>query len=112
MNLPMECSKCRVSATCPRNGSSPALTRAGKKVLCNIIGGYGRTPVDVEILSAESLGRSRRDGPCMTIAEVPVLEDDSIVMTVTTIFSPPVLHERESTNDMQNRIVPRAFKQE
>lgn len=112
MNLPMECGKCRVANTCPRNGSSPTLTRGGKKVLCHIVGGYGRTPVDPEILSVESLERSRRDGPCMTIAEVPVIEDDSIVMTITTIFSHPVLHERETTDDMQNRIVPRAFKQE
>lgn len=112
MNLTVECSKCLVAPTCPRKGSSPAYTKAGKKVLCVLVGGYGRKPVDAEILSADSLERSLRDGPCMTIAEVPTFEDEMFEMRITTIFAPAVLHPRETTTDIQNRLVPRSHNQE
>jgi hypothetical protein len=107
----MECTKCRVAKTCPRFGSSPLLTKGKKKVFCRIVGGYGRIPVDKEILSIESAARSEKDGPCLTIAEIPTLEDDLIIMEITKIFSHPILHERETVPDIINRIVPSSTKQ-
>lgn len=68
--------------------------------------------MDAEILSADSLERVQRDGPCMTIAEVPTFEDDMFEMRTTIIFAPAVLHPRETVSDIQNRLVPRSHNQE
>jgi hypothetical protein len=63
---------------------------------CKIIGGYGRKPVDPAILSPESLSIST-PGSCLTIAYIPVVDKETgqIIMKLTKIFAPPVLHERE-----------------
>lgn len=105
----MECSRCRVATTCPRKGSSPLTMSGGTKMFCNVIGGYSKTPVDKSILSAESLVRYEKDGPCITIAEVPIRNTDGNINTeVVIIFSKPVLHERETTNMNQNMIYPKS----
>lgn len=53
-------------------------------------------PADKSILSIESLARVEKDGPCLTIAEVPTVDDQQIVsFDVTKIFSPPCLSDRE-----------------
>jgi hypothetical protein len=64
-------------------------------MLCQIIGGYSKTPVRPGILTDESLARSQKDGPCLSIAELPVLKGDLIEIEVLKIFHHPVLHERE-----------------
>ncbi len=110
--LTMECSKCKVANYCPRKGSSPSFTRAKKKVLCVIVGGYGRKPLDEAALSEESKKLVEKNGPCLTIAEVPTFEDDLLVMELTKIFSPPILHEREKVDDVMSRIYPKAYKPE
>lgn len=109
-SLQMECNKCRVASTCPRKGSSPLSLNSGKKVFCQIINGYGRIPVDVEILSTESLKRSKVDGPCLTIAEVPTIDEHSgnLIMEITKIFSRPILHEREILSFNQEMIYPKS----
>ena len=97
-SLQMQCSKCRVADTCPRKGSSPLkVPNSRLPVFCQLVGGYGRTPVDRTLLSKESLEIAEKNGPCVTIAEVPRYDEDSghVVHDVVTIFSPPVLHPRE-----------------
>ncbi|OPZ34895.1 MAG: hypothetical protein BWY99_02399 [Synergistetes bacterium ADurb.BinA166] len=96
--------------TCPRKGSSPLSLPGNKRALCSILGGYGRTPVDRSVLSEESAARSDADGPCLTIAVVPRLDGPSgaLVHDTVKIFSPPVLHERETIPDNINRIVPKS----
>jgi hypothetical protein len=108
--LQAECAKCKVADTCPRKGSSPLIMSGGtKKLFCNIIGGYSKTPVDKSILSPESLERYEKDGPCLTIAEVPTRNNDGNIITeVVKIFSNPILHEREKTNMNQNMIYPKS----
>jgi hypothetical protein len=66
-------------------------------------------PADRSILSEESKERADRDGPCLTLAELPVLDlaTGEVKYEVLKIFSPPVLHEREKTNDMQNLLYPK-----
>jgi hypothetical protein len=108
--LQMECSRCRVAVTCPRKGASPLVLQSGKKVFCQIVGGYGRAPVDRDALSKESLEAADRDGPCLTLAEVPTFDPDAdvVVMEVTKIFSHPVLHERETIGFNQELIYPKS----
>src|SRR5271157_1926047 len=108
--LMMQCSKCRVAETCPRRGSSPLpLPKSGtRKVFCYIIGGYGREPVEKRKLSAESLARSEKDGPCMTLARVPYIDEETgtLQYEMVKVFSQPMLHPRETIPFNINLIYP------
>jgi hypothetical protein len=96
--LEMTCEKCAVRETCPRSGSSPAFL-LGKQMKCRLVGGYGRLPVDPEILSDESKRLATQNGPCITIAEVPCLSDDGAIdFEVIKVFSKPILSDRESSD--------------
>jgi len=107
-SLGMDCVKCRVAATCPSKGASPLLVKGKRTAVCQLIGGYGRVPVDPTILSAESLARSKRDGTCMTIAEVPKFEPGhGVIWETVFVFSPPVLHGREKTTELMDRVIPK-----
>jgi len=110
--LQLECTKCRVAVNCPERGASPLTLRSGKKVLCSVIGGYGRVPVDKIKLSVESAERAEKDGPCITIAEVPVIDPDSgsLYRKVTKIFHQPILHERETTTFHQDMVYPKSHR--
>lgn len=104
-SLQMTCDKCRVASTCPARGSSPVVGANGRpKAFCRILGGYGRDPVDPAILSEDSRRRSEADGPCLTLAEVP---DQTGNYSIVKVFSPPVRHDRESTSELLDRLVPR-----
>lgn len=96
MFIEIECSRCSVSDYCPKKGSSPI--SHGKNILkCRIMGGFGRKPVDKSILSDESLKLFEKNGPCLTIAEVPSVDDQGFVTyKVEKIFSPPCLSSRET----------------
>jgi len=108
MYLDMECRRCRVSSTCPKVGQSPL--KVGSKVfMCRIIGGYGRTPADPSILSEESAARAAKDGPCLTLAEVPTVDEDgTLVFVVERIFSQPILHDREKTDLRMDIMYPKS----
>lgn len=96
MFLEMVCDKCAVAGTCPRKGSSPILV--GKSLVkCRIVNGFGKKPIEKHILSPESLKISERDGPCLTVAEVPSFSEGELSFDVVKIFSPPVLAQREMT---------------
>lgn len=92
--LSVRCTECKVASSCPQRGTSPV--SIGKKVfLCRLMGGYGREKVDPSILSEESKARSDRDGPCLTIAEVPEVEEQTVTYRVVKIFHQPIVHDRE-----------------
>ena len=97
MYLDIECSKCAVSNYCTKKGSSPAYLSNGRKVLCRLVGGYGREPVDKTILSEESKKLANENGPCLTIAEVPVIVGNDVFFELEKIFAPAVTHNRETT---------------
>lgn len=94
MNLPMRCSDCAVAASCPAKGASPLII-SGAQHLCEIVGGYGREPVDPAILSPESAARAAQHGPCLTIAEVPEVDGGVVRYKVVKVFSQPVRAARE-----------------
>jgi len=52
----------------------------------------------MSILNAESAERSRVDGPCLTIVEVPSVLDGIFVTDIVKVFGPPVTHEREKVS--------------
>lgn len=69
---------------------------------CHIVGNFGRAPVDPSILSADSLDLAAKNGPCLTLAEIPYLDTSGIVLFETVkIFHHPVLHEREKVLSFQ-----------
>lgn len=105
----MECSKCRVASFCPKKGSSPLQLGDNKRALCSLVGGYGRAPVDPSILSDESRAISAANGPCLTLAEVPELDEGSgeVIYSLVKIFSPPILHERETIPWQMDAIIPK-----
>ncbi len=109
--LKMTCDRCKVSEKCPQKGSSP-LIKDGKRTtaMCSLIGGYGREPVDEEILSEDSLRESQTKGRCLTLASIPRFdpESNSIQYDLVKIFSEANLHPREKTDFSQDMIYPKA----
>jgi hypothetical protein len=105
--LQVDCVKCRVAEKCPRKGASPTVVN-GKRLLCGLIGGYGRVPLSPSVMSEESRARSTVDGPCLTLAQVPTVKDGSVEYELVKIFSPPVLHDRETVPWQTAMIAPPA----
>ena len=105
--LKMTCDKCSVSNTCPAKGRSPYVINGKIIGFCQIIGGYGREPVDTRILSSESLARSKKDGLCMTIADIPTSDGEDEVIK---IFHDPVLHARERAELPSDAHHPKGYK--
>jgi hypothetical protein len=108
--LEIICSKCQVSEYCPKSGSSPLIVN-NKLAKCRLIGGYGRDPVDQSILSDESKKLSEKNGPCLTIAEIPEFDDCSNIINfkLTKIFSPPIIHARENVPWQYDMLYPKSF---
>lgn len=81
----------------------------GKMVFCDLIGNYGRTPVDQCVLSEESKALAAKWGPCLTLVGIPTLDPGSgkVTLELTKIFSQPVLHEREKTTLNQDALFPK-----
>ena len=97
-SLTVYCTKCKIASTCPRRGSSP-LVQGRKTLQCRVVGGYASEPVDPEALSEESARIAAKDGPCLTLAEVPTLDEDSghVFFQTVKIFHKPVVHPRQTT---------------
>lgn len=108
--LKMDCKKCRISSSCHRFGSSPLRMPNKPAEYCQIVGGYGREPVDPMILSPESLKARDKGGPCLTIAYVPVYDEETkqVDMELTKIFAMPVLHERETISWNAEMMYPKS----
>lgn len=85
----------------------------GRRIFCQLIGGYGRIPVEKSILSPESAQKAESDGPCLTIAEVPVVDEATGLFhsELVKVFHPAVLHERENISFSQRLLYPKAFKE-
>jgi hypothetical protein len=117
--MEMECSRFLVQKTCPKYGSSPInygqdnpIFSHLKIIKCRIIGGFGKQPVDESILSEESKKLIKTNGPCLTIAEVPSVDEQGYVKwEVTKIFSPPCLSDREKNVPMTSSdLATKSFK--
>jgi len=109
--LDMTCDRCPVSNFCPKNGQSPSFLNNGARVYCKVIGGFGRTPIDEDILSENSKELIKSSGPCLTLAYVPVLktEDGKNYETeLVKIFHPAVLSPREKIPSAIDGIYPRS----
>jgi hypothetical protein len=78
-----------------------------------LIGGYGRMPLDEAAMSEETKKIRDRDGPCLTIAEVPTLDPNTGITHYETIkiFHKPILHPREKTSEMLDRMYPKSHNQ-
>lgn len=107
----MTCDRCKVADTCPEKGSSPLILPSKKQVFCRIIGGYGREPLADAVMSEETKKIVERDGPCLTMAEVPKFDEPSgnIYRQITKIFSKPIKHPREKVTFRQNMMYPRSY---
>lgn len=108
--LEVHCDRCRVSEFCEKKGATP-LRYQNKDIPCRIIGGYGRKPIPVEKLSEKSKKIAAKNGPCLTIAEVPCIDEGSGFLThnVVKVFSPPNLHSREKARGIYDMMYPQAF---
>lgn len=110
MYLDMTCDRCAVAQACPKKGSSPLFVTGGKRIHCRILGGFGKQPVEEGVLSEESKALVAQHGPCLTIAEVPKLEDGLVLHDVIKIFAQPVLNERERpTAVLGGQLNPKGF---
>jgi len=111
-NLKMTCNRCKVSNNCSSNGQSPLIVNGKNVAICELIGGYGRTPVEENILSQESLSKSRADGNCLTLAHVPSFDEESneIIYKLVKIFHSPNFHPREKTDFWQDSVIPKNHK--
>jgi len=67
-------------------------------MFCRIVGGYATEPVSPDILSEAGRARAAKDGPCMSIAEVPTMEPSGHVHHETVmVFHHPIIHPRAHT---------------
>ena len=106
----MRFSECLVSPFCSKKGVSPLLLENKKHVTCRLVGGYGRTPVDLTILSEESKLKMTGSGPCLTIAEIPVIYGKDFVYEIHKIFHPAVLHPREKSSMIMDSMLTKNSK--
>jgi len=109
--LEVHCKRCKVADRCPSKGASPLATENNRTlVLCRIVGGYGQVPVRDAILSEESRILRDKNGPCLTIAEIPKRDEASghVYFDVTKIFHQPILHPRQATTEIMDRVYPRS----
>lgn len=112
-SLKVRCDQCKIAPTCPRRGSSPKAA-GSKSLLCVVVGGYSRDPVSRDILSEESRAASDRDGPCLTLAEVPAVDPDSghAYFETVKVFHHPIRHARETSNILPDAMLPRSYARE
>ena len=97
-HLRVVCESCKVSNECSKKNSSP-LKVNNRVYYCYLLNGYGRVPLDESKLSEESKEKVRKFGPCLTIAQVPTVDESGRAeWVVEKVFSQPVLHGREKTS--------------
>lgn len=111
-NLDMVCSKCKIAECCPKKGSSPLVIPGKKPEMCQLVNGYGRDPISDDKLSEESKQLVDKQGRCLSIAEIPVLDEHTgkIYREIVKIFHQPILHPREKTNWQLDMIYPRSHR--
>lgn len=65
------------------------------------------------MLSEDSRRRSAKDGPCLTIADVPTRDEASgkIYFETTKVFHQPIRHPRETTDVRADIMLVRSHKQ-
>ena len=107
--LKMQCARCKIALDCPKNGSSPLPTKQGLK-LCSIIGGYGSKPVDRSILSTGNQVKFDSGKQCISIIEVPLIEDDIISVKMLKVMHKPIKHPRELVEDITVMLHPKSYK--
>ncbi|HEY8095261.1 MAG TPA: hypothetical protein VIE65_04100 [Methylobacter sp.] len=108
--LEITCKKCKISSTCPARGSSPLSLDKGKRMaFCRILDGYANQPIDDDALSEESKKRKDRDGPCLSLAEVPRLDEASgkIYTEIIKVFHHPIIHPRQTTSEIMDMMIPK-----
>ncbi len=82
-------------------------------MFCRVVGGYGLGPVDRSILSEEMKERADRDGPCLTLAEVPTREPSGHVhYELVKVFHQQIVHPRSTTTECLDAMFPRSHRQE
>ena len=74
-------------------------------VFCRIVGGYGREPIPDEKIGPESREAVERGGPCLSIAEVPSIDEPSghLYFETIKIWAQPIRHPRETTTEAMDR---------
>lgn len=111
--LEVQCSRCRVAEHCPARGASPLILDGGRTVMaCRVPGGYGRNPPRPEIVSEESRKRQEEHGECLTLAEVPRLDQASgkAYRELVKVWHPAIAHPREKTDFQMDMMYPRSHK--
>lgn len=115
-HLQVRCSVCKVATTCPANGSSPLLLRSSRLPLfCQIVGGYATSPVPRDALSEASKAISDKDGPCLTLVEVPRFDADSgkAYFEKVKVFHHPIQGPRSTTRQpTTDSLFPSSYKRE
>jgi hypothetical protein len=96
--IDVDCNRCKLAGQCPKRGSSPVVFK-NRKVFCKILGGYGRSPIDEEVLSDSSKEVSLTSGRCLTLVSIPFLDKASgtVCTELIKVFHQPILHAREKT---------------
>lgn len=107
----MDCNRCKIASSCPKNGTSPTIFN-NKKLFCNLVGGYGRIPIEESKLSEQSKELVKIYGPCLTIAEIPIMDQElGIIRTeIIKIFHQAVKHERETVSFQAGMLYPESHK--
>ena len=98
MHMDVECNRCLISSYCPEKGTTPI--RFNQHLIpCQLVGGYGKEPVERNRVSSKNLPLYDAHGPSVSIALVPYVDECKNLATKTVkVFHPPVKHARETTD--------------
>jgi len=113
--LQIRCAKCKVANWCPAKGASPINLGSGKPVYCRLIGGYGQVPVPEHKMSDKTKEIAKDQGACLTIVEVPRIDESSgkLYFETILIWSQPQLHPRQTTTTAMDRALgPSSYKRQ
>ncbi|HED37911.1 MAG TPA: hypothetical protein ENI76_06675 [Ignavibacteria bacterium] len=105
------CNKCLISEYCIYKGQSPLyVSKNSQTIECVIVGGYGLKKPSSEILSEESKKSQKKFGECLSIVEIPQLDQSTgyVYTTTTMIWHPRIKHEREKSDMIIDQIIPRS----
>lgn len=98
MYMDVVCTKCLISDHCPEKGSAP-LKFNQHLIPCQLVGGYGKGPVERDRISAKNLPLYDNHGPCVSFASVPCVDEcGNLAAKTVKVFHPRVKHERETTD--------------
>jgi hypothetical protein len=90
---------------CKFVGSSPIKNKMGRVEYCNLIGDFGRVPAEESSFSDERIDEFRKNGPYVSVVEIPSFEG---ISTTHVMFSNKNKPENKPVIHLQMNLEPKS----